>query len=188
MLINDYDSKEFLTVKGQILSRIKSEVIAEAMDSLDTGLTRNEKTEAIIELDDLVEVLDDDDRWIPMENLDDELGYMSPTEILTDCKEINPYDDYFKFDGYDWISTDDLDYSDYWGIDIKEAILNNWDDLDTPRAYLDDETVKGIEARLDIIDALEGAISEITRKVVEMASQETSQEESQESDSTRLEL
>lgn len=188
MLINDYDNKEFLTVKGQILTGLKNDLIAKIEELLNNNLTNSEKTDIIIELDEYCGVLDDDDRWIPMDNLDDELGYMSPSEILTDCREINPYDDYFKFDGYDWISTNDLDYSDYWDKGIEEAIINNWEDLDKPRYALDDETVQSIEARVDIVDALEGAISEITRKVVEMTSQETSQEETQQSDSTRLEL
>ena len=82
----------------------------------------------------LIEELDsydgylDDDRWYPMEELDEYLSGKDPSDIvrMTYYGTINPNDDYFRVNAYGNLqSTEYLDYSDhldkYFVEDLLEA-------------------------------------------------------------------
>ena len=125
---------------------------------------------------DMLEALDsyngclDCDRWYSMDELDDFLYGKTPTEILSECREIDVYDDYFKCGIYGWESGDreyDSCYRDY---DIYSQMMERleYSDLDW---YLDDDTFVKIKALQEVTDTLQNLENELNDQIANITAE-----------------
>ncbi len=106
---------------------------------------------AIEELDNYSGYLGDD-RFYPMDELDELVSNSSPLEIIelafygydstnSEREEFNPNRAYFRFNGYGNLESNDfLDYSDHLNNYFIDALIDDYCDL-----YLDNEIVEMIE-------------------------------------------
>lgn len=107
---------------------------------------------------DILEALDsyngclDCDRWYTMDNLDDFLYGMTPTEILSECQDIDIYNDYFRCGVYGWESGYREYDSCYRDFETYSHIMEiEYSELNY---YLDDDTVIKINALREVTDKL----------------------------------
>ena len=136
--------------------RTKEEVIQNLMDVF------SEKEEVFC---DYIEALDRycgclyDDLWLPMSELNNELEFDSPMEILGKARfgyaygnsdePFNPYDEYFRYNGYgNLVSHYKKDYSDYLDEDHVTEMYEN-------RRALGNVIDADVEALFDELDAIE---------------------------------
>lgn len=102
-----------------------------------------------------------DDRFMPMEELDDIMSGESPSYILARAfyghdgntgGEFNPNRDYFRFNGHgNLVSTDFREYPEYLSAETVEEMEENLDRIDT---------IKDNDDLTELFDALENAEDE----------------------------
>lgn len=100
----------------------------------------------------------DDNRLIPMEELDDIMSGEEPSYVLARAfyghdedtnGDFNPNRNYFYFNGYgNLVSTDYRNYADYLGADTVEEMEENRTDIDT---------IEDNDDLVELFDALENA-------------------------------
>ena len=115
---------------------------------------------------DLLEGLDsysgclDCDRWYPMDELDELLWGMSPHDILSECKDIDVYDDYFRCGVYGWESGDREYDSSYRDIDTYNEMMEclKFSDLEY---YVDNDTTVRIHALRELMNKIDNLKSDL---------------------------
>ena len=123
---------------------------------------------------DILEELDsyngclDCDRWYSMDELDEALYGMTPTDILSECKDIDVYDEYFRCGIYGWESGDREYDSSYRDTEIYCDILDRLT-VNELSYYLDDDAIikiRAIEIMLDELKSFKTSINQELEEVI----------------------